>query len=157
MRAMSLSLLLHGFVPWACVTGMAGSEASPCQGAMSRHVVYLTASQLPFRRSTRKLRGRATGAAAQERSAVVDQLLELLSSPLVDLNRALSYYQKEIDEIESAENRAAMMAPNGEKADHLQRMEDASLRQLWRLTNLWMKVRNGEMHPKNKKSYKCSG
>jgi hypothetical protein len=77
--------------------------------------------------------------------------------PQVDLNRALSYYQKEIDEIESAANRAAMMAPNGEKADHLQRMEDASLRQLWRLTNLWMKVRNGEMHPKNKKSYKCSG
>jgi hypothetical protein len=86
-----------------------------------------------------------------ERGAAVEHLLELLSSPLVNLNQTLSHYQGEMDEIGSAANRAAMMAPDGEKAEHLQRMEDASLRQLWRLTNLWMKVRNGEMHPKNKK------
>jgi hypothetical protein len=42
----------------------------------------------------------------------------------------------------SRENIAALMAPTGENAMLMQRMEDSNLRQLWRLTNLLFKVRN---------------
>jgi hypothetical protein len=38
-----------------------------------------------------------------------------------------------------------MMAPQDENALLMQRMEDSSLRQLWRLTNVLFKVRNGAL------------
>ena len=54
--------------------------------------------------------------------------------------------------IESPENRAALMAPRDENALLLQRMEDSSLRQLWRLTNILIKVRNGALTQKDVKN-----
>jgi len=42
---------------------------------------------------------------------------------------------------------AALMAPKEENALPMQRMEDSSLRQLWRLTNILVKVRKGGLHP----------
>jgi hypothetical protein len=43
------------------------------------------------------------------------------------------------------ENIAALMAPNGESAMLMQRMEDSNLRQLWRLTNMLARLRNGAL------------
>ncbi|MGA3168915.1 MAG: hypothetical protein ABSF14_22670 [Terriglobia bacterium] len=44
------------------------------------------------------------------------------------------------------------MAPNDENAMFLQRMEDSSLRQLWRLTDVLFKVRNGALTHKDVKN-----
>ncbi len=49
------------------------------------------------------------------------------------------------DKVRSPENIAALMAPRDDKALLMQRMEDSSLRQLWRLTNMLAKVRNGAL------------
>ncbi len=44
------------------------------------------------------------------------------------------------------------MAPQDENALLTQRMEDSSLRQLWRLTNVLFKVRNGALTHKDVKN-----
>jgi hypothetical protein len=44
------------------------------------------------------------------------------------------------------------MAPNDENAMVMQRMEDSSLRQLWRLINVLFKVRNGALTHKDVKN-----
>jgi hypothetical protein len=49
---------------------------------------------------------------------------------------------EKLDEMKSPENLAALVAPRDEKSLLMQRMEDSSLRQLWRLTNMLFKVRN---------------
>ncbi len=45
----------------------------------------------------------------------------------------------------TCKNLAALMAPQDEKSLLMQRMEDSNLRQLWRLTNVLFKVRNGAL------------
>ena len=40
---------------------------------------------------------------------------------------------------------AALMAPQDENAMLMQRVEDSSLPQLWRLTNIPMKLKNGAL------------
>ncbi len=52
---------------------------------------------------------------------------------------------KTLEQIQSPENIAALMAPRDENAVLMQRAEDSSLRQLWRLTNILMKVRKGAL------------
>ena len=52
---------------------------------------------------------------------------------------------EECDQVRSPENIAALMAPRDEKSLLMQRMEDSNLRQLWRLTNILVKVRNGAL------------
>ena len=52
---------------------------------------------------------------------------------------------EEYDKVRSPENIAALMAPRDENALLMQRMEDSNLRQLWRLTNMLAKVRNGAL------------
>ena len=49
-------------------------------------------------------------------------------------------------------NLAALMASGDDDALHLQRMEDSSLRRLWRLTNTLMKVRQGGLNLKDVKN-----
>jgi len=44
------------------------------------------------------------------------------------------------------------VAPNDENAMFMQRMEDSSLRQLWRLTDVLFKVRNGALTHKDVKN-----
>ena len=53
------------------------------------------------------------------------------------------------DGIQSAANRAALMAPEDPKSMHLQRLEDANLHRLWRLINALGKVRQGALEKKN--------
>jgi hypothetical protein len=54
-----------------------------------------------------------------------------------------------VEYMQSPENLAALMAPQDEKALLMQRMEDSSLRQLWRLTNVLFRVRNGALAPRS--------
>ncbi len=61
------------------------------------------------------------------------------------------------DRVRSPENLAALMAPVDSNAMLLQRMEDAHLRRLWRLTNTLMKVRQGGLTPKDVKNEDRSG
>jgi len=49
------------------------------------------------------------------------------------------------------------MAPNDENATFLQKMTDSRLRQLWRLTNTLIKVRNGALTHKDVKNEGTSG
>ena len=49
------------------------------------------------------------------------------------------------------------MAPNDENVTFLQIMEDSRLRQLWRLTNTLIKVRNGALTHKDVKNEGTSG
>ena len=55
------------------------------------------------------------------------------------------------EHVRSAVNMAAMMAPEDRTSAHLQRMEDAYLRRMWRLTNTLAKVRQGILHQKDVK------
>jgi hypothetical protein len=59
--------------------------------------------------------------------------------------RACVQLSEQVENMQSPENLAAMMAPQDENALLMQRMEDSSLRQLWRLTNVLFKVRNGAL------------
>jgi hypothetical protein len=54
------------------------------------------------------------------------------------------------------------MAPKDENSALMQRMEDSSLRQLWRLTHRLMKIRNGALQQESEtqediKNEDCSG
>ena len=53
------------------------------------------------------------------------------------------------DGIQSAANRAGLMAPENQKAMHLQGLEDSNVRRLWRLINAFGKVRQGAFEKKN--------
>ena len=64
---------------------------------------------------------------------------------------------EKLDEMKSPENMAALVAPRDDKSLLMQRMEDSSLRQLWRLTNMLFKVRNGALTPKDVKNEGTSG
>ena len=65
--------------------------------------------------------------------------------------RACVKFAEQLDEMRSPENLAAMMAPQDEKSLLMQRMEDSGLRQLWRLTNVLFKIRNGALKQKDVK------
>jgi hypothetical protein len=59
--------------------------------------------------------------------------------------------------VRSPENIAALMAPTDESAMVMQKMEDASLHQLWRLTNVLFKVRNGALSANDTEHLGASG
>ena len=53
--------------------------------------------------------------------------------------------EEHFDQMGSPESRAAPIAPRNEDALLLQRLEDSSLRKLWRLTNMLFRVRTGAL------------
>ncbi|MGD1100444.1 MAG: hypothetical protein ABSA59_00125, partial [Terriglobia bacterium] len=61
-------------------------------------------------------------------------------------------FAEQLDEMQSPEDLAALTAPQDEKSLLMQRMEDSSLRQLWRLTNMLFRVRNGALTPRDVKN-----
>ena len=71
--------------------------------------------------------------------------------------RACVQLAEQVEYMQSPENLAALMAPQDEKALLMQRMEDSSLRQLWRLTNVLFRVRNGVLTPRDVKNEGTSG
>ena len=59
---------------------------------------------------------------------------------------------RQVENIHSSENVAALMAPKDQNSLFMQRMEDSNLRRLWRLTNTLEKVRNGALARKDVKN-----
>jgi hypothetical protein len=76
---------------------------------------------------------------------------DALDAAMMHHARGDEMLMEQFDNVRSPENIAALMAPRDENAQLMQRMEDSSLRQLWRLTNILAKVRNGAL------SYSDSG
>ncbi len=62
-----------------------------------------------------------------------------------------------LDEMQSPEILAAKTAPLDEKSQLMQRLEDSNLRQLWRLTNLLLRLRNGGPTLRDVKNEATSG
>jgi hypothetical protein len=105
-------------------------------------------------RSLEKPAAEEPGPAAEERErkaarrkarAQLDQMMEGYRRVCVRLSQ-------QADNVRSSENMAALMAPQDENALLMQRMEDSNLRQLWRLTNTLIKVRNGALTHKDVKN-----
>jgi hypothetical protein len=94
------------------------------------------------------------GTAADEKQAEAArrELADALFKVASTYRRNLDSLTEELEKIQSPENVGALMAPREETAKLMQRMEDSSLRQLWRLTNLLIKVRGGGLTPKHVKN-----
>ena len=97
------------------------------------------------------------GAEGREREAARRELQALLDELIGTYRNACSQLLQQCENVRSPENRAALMAPKDENALLMQRMEDSSLRQLWRLTNVLIKVRNGALTQKDVKNEGRSG
>jgi hypothetical protein len=81
----------------------------------------------------------------QEREAARQKLDAGLQQVILHYGRTREMLMEIFDKVQSPENVAALMAPRDENALLMQRMEDSNLRQLWRLTNMLAKVRNGAL------------
>ena len=87
-----------------------------------------------------------------ERKAALREARKQLQS-LMDPYMSLGFqYAHRAERVQSAENLAALMAPEDDKSVHLQRLEDSNLRRLWRLINAFGKVRQGALEKKDVKN-----
>jgi hypothetical protein len=86
----------------------------------------------------------------QERKAALKQARKQLSERMDVYENFAWRFSRKSEKIQSAENLAALMAPADQTSMHLQRMEDSSLRRLWRLINAFEKVRQGVLQKKEK-------
>jgi len=84
----------------------------------------------------------------QEREAARQKLDAALDEVSIHYCRMSDLLVEKFDKVRSPENIAALMAPRDDNALLMQRMEDSSLRQLWRLTNMLVKIRNGALNQK---------
>ena len=78
-----------------------------------------------------------------ERNAARRKARVQLQALIESYQRVCLRVEEHFDELRSPESLAALIAPRDENALLLQRMEDSSLRKLWRLTNMLFRVRNG--------------
>ena len=92
-----------------------------------------------------------------ERNAALRQARAQLKAMEESHRRVCIRISDQLDEMESPENLAALTAPRDEHALLMQRMEDSSLRQLWRLTNMLLRVRNGAVTLRDVKNETTSG
>ena len=92
----------------------------------------------------------------QEREAARQKLRAALDEVIMPYARKEELLREEFDKVRSPENIAALMAPRDEKALLMQRLEDSSLRQLWRLTNMLFMVQNGGLTLRDVKNEDCS-
>ncbi|MDR3674768.1 MAG: hypothetical protein P4N24_04720 [Acidobacteriota bacterium] len=88
----------------------------------------------------------APSPAELERNAARERLKAVLDPVTDHYARTQALLTEKFERVNSRENKAALMAPKEENAMLMQRMEDSSLRQLWRLTNILVKVRKGELN-----------
>jgi hypothetical protein len=92
-----------------------------------------------------------------ERKAARRKARTQLNEMMESYRRACVQLSEQVENMQSPENLAALMAPQDDKSLFMQRMEDSSLRQLWRLTNVLFKVRNGALTHKDVKNEGTSG
>jgi hypothetical protein len=81
----------------------------------------------------------------QEREAACQKLRAALDKILMPYAMRSEKTMADLDKVQSPENVAALMAHGDDDALHMQREEDLNLRQLWRLTNILIKVRSGAL------------
>jgi len=86
-----------------------------------------------------------SAAEEQESESARQKLDAALHEIMFHYRTTLDSLMEESEKGRSPENIAALMAPRDENALLMQRMEDSNLRQLWRLTNILVKVRNGAL------------
>jgi hypothetical protein len=82
---------------------------------------------------------------AEKRGEVWRDLLRSLAEELAGIERACHLIDEEAKSCQHSEGRAGLMAPSDSSDVLLHRMEESSVRQLWRLTNLLTKVRSGAL------------
>jgi hypothetical protein len=92
-----------------------------------------------------------------ERRAACRQARAQLQKMEARYRRICQMMAEQFDEMQSPENLAALTAPQDEKSVFMQRMEDSSLRQLWRLTNMIFRVRAGGLSLRDVKNEDRSG
>jgi hypothetical protein len=92
-----------------------------------------------------------------ERSAALRQARAQLQEMEESYRRVCIKVAEQFEEMESPENLAALTAPRDENALLMQRLEDSSLRQLWRLTNMLFRVRNGALGLRDVKNEGTTG
>jgi hypothetical protein len=95
--------------------------------------------------------------AGPERKAALHQARAQLAELHESYRLACVRLAEQLDEMQSPENLAALAAPDDEKSLHMQRIEDSSLRRLWRLMNMLFRVRDGQMTPRDVKNGDRSG
>jgi hypothetical protein len=95
--------------------------------------------------------------AGPERKAALRQARAQLADLHENYRLACVRLADQLDEMESPENLAAMTAPHNEESLYVQRLEDSSLRRLWRLMNMLFRVREGALTHGNMKNETTSG
>jgi hypothetical protein len=83
----------------------------------------------------------ALSAEEQESKSLHQQLRGALTEVATHYLRTGDLLMEMYDKTQSPENIAALMAPKNESAMHMQRMEDSNLRQLWRLTKMFLMIK----------------
>jgi len=78
----------------------------------------------------------------QRREAARQQLEAALHEVSIRYRMSLDMVMEECGKVRSPQNIAALMAPRDENALLMQRMEDSNLRQLWRLTKMFLMVKH---------------
>ena len=84
-----------------------------------------------------------------ERDAAREKLDAVLDPVTTHYGETRNLMVRTLEQIKSPENIAALMAPKDENAMLMQRVEDSSLRRMWRLINAFRKVRQGILQNKN--------
>jgi hypothetical protein len=92
-----------------------------------------------------------------ERKAALRQARAQLKELQERYRRVCVKFAEQLDEMQSPENLAALVAPQDGKSLLMQRMEDSSLRQLWRLMNMLFRVRNGGLTLRDVKNETTTG
>jgi hypothetical protein len=103
------------------------------------------ARKLPPRAKGSGEMGSTLSAAELEREAARNKLDAVLDPMTLRYGRAEYDLMDSLKKAQSPENVAALMAPQDENAMLMQRVQDSSLRHLWRLTNILMKVKKGAL------------
>jgi hypothetical protein len=82
----------------------------------------------------------------QEADQLREEIRNVMLRVTLPYAESTSTLMQRCNDVHSPENLAALMAPKEENAMLMQRMEDSSLRQLWRLTNTLMRLREGALN-----------
>ena len=84
-----------------------------------------------------------------ERKALRSKVRAELRTYLEGYQSAFMAQSRQVQQVQSAENQAALMAPHGQVAMYLQRIDDSNVRRLCELTKTLAKVREGALTRRN--------
>ena len=91
-----------------------------------------------------------------ERKATREELVQLLVPEIESLQSRILQPEQETDEARARFARDEILAGVGPAATLMTRGEESNLRQVWRLTNLLMRIKKGSRNKKDVKNADCS-